>query len=338
MERSRKNQAIIGLVAGAALLVGLFLWRGVDAVGTLLGEAGFALILVCLFSPPEQMLAAESWRCLFPPSLRPGRMQTLLASWMGSAVNTLLPVATIGGEIAKARVLILWAHPGPETLAAMTVDKTMQAIAVLVWGLVGAVFLAFFVGQPEAAGGVLIGAAVLALGIAGFIVVQIMGGVSLAAEKAAGWTSQEIGQAIVRDAEGIERAMREIYGNLGRLFVATMLRLGQRVFLALEVVLVGYLMGAPVGIVDAVILKGLIGAIRGVSFVVPAGLGVQEGGYVAIGALIGYPPDLMIAVSLATRIREIVPSIPFLFFWQVTEGKSFRASLRKKSAEKLGAE
>ncbi|MDA0656708.1 MAG: lysylphosphatidylglycerol synthase domain-containing protein, partial [Proteobacteria bacterium] len=306
----------------------------IDAVGGLLSEAGIGLILVCLFAPFEQLLAAEAWRALFPPGSRPRRMQTLLASWMGSAVNTLLPVATIGGEIAKARILILWKYAGAQTAAATTVDKTIQAIAVLLWGLIGGAFLVFFVGQTGAVIGFLIGAVFLVIGIAGFIAIQLKGGFSLIAEKLAGWVDKEFGQALMQGVGAFEPAIREIYGSLGRLVWATSLRISQRVFLAGEVVLVGFLMGAPVGIVEAVILKGMIGAIRGASFAIPAGIGVQEGGYVAIGALIGYPPDLMIAVSLATRIREILPSIPFLLFWQVTEGRAFWSRPDNKDAKK----
>ncbi len=338
MSKSRNNKAVLGLFGGATILCGLFLWRGMDTVGHLLAEAGVALVLVCLFSLPEQMLAAEAWRSLFPPALRPARGRTLLASWMGSAVNTLLPVATIGGEIAKARVLILWSQPAAETIASMTVDKTVQAIAVLIWGLVGAAFLAFSVGPSGILGGVLVGAALLALGVAGFIAVQIKGGFSLIAEKVAVRVGRSADGTVVQGAEAMEQAMREIYGHLGRLLAAVVLRLGQRLFLAGEVVLVGYLMGAPVGVVEAIVLKGVIGAIRGVSFAIPAGLGVQEGGYVAIGALLGYPPDLMIAVSLATRIREILPSVPFLLAWQATEGRALWLRSGRKSAEAADAE
>ena len=201
MSNSRKHKAILGLVAGTALFCGLFLWRGIDTVFGLLDEAGIALVLICLFSPPEQMLAAEAWRSQFPPSCRPGRTRTLLASGMGSAVKTLLPVATIGGEIAKARILILWSHPGAETAGAMTVDKTIQAIAVLIWGLVGAVFLVFFVGESGAVAGILVGAGFLILGIAGFIAVQIKGGFSLIAEKVGVQAGKDAGEVIAQGAE-----------------------------------------------------------------------------------------------------------------------------------------
>ena len=54
---------------------------------------------------------------------------------------------------------------------------------------------------------------------------------------------------------------------------------------------------------EAVLISGLIVGLRGVAFAVPVALGVQEGGYIAIGALVGIPVDLMLAVSLATQIR-----------------------------------
>ena len=77
-----------------------------------------------------------------------------------------------------------------------------------------------------------------------------------------------------------------------------------------------------------ILLKGLINAIRGVSFAVPAGLGLQEGGYIALGALLGMPADFMLALSLATRVRELAPSIPLLIAWQQVEG---RALWRRRS-------
>ncbi len=70
-------------------------------------------------------------------------------------------------------------------------------------------------------------------------------------------------------------------------------------------------------------IKGLVDGLRGVSFAVPAGIGVQEGGYIGIGILLGMPAELMLAISLATRVREIVPNIPFLIAWQHAEGRAW---------------
>ena len=323
-------RAALGLAVGVGLLTAMFAWRGIDAVAGLLLEAGAAMLLVCLFDPPAQLLSAESWRSLFPKDSRPLRRRIFPASWMGSAVNSLLPVATIGGEIVKARVLILWSHPGTVTAAAMTVDKTVQAIAVVLWGLIGAAILVAAVGGSDIALGILAGAALLIVGIAGFIAVQVKGGFSAMARKIARFIDADGDLALVENAEAMERVMREIYRHPGRILWATALRLLERVLLAGEIVLVAHLMGAPMGIAEAVILKGVIGAIRGMAFAVPGGLGVQEGGYVAIGALMGMSPDLMIALSLATRVREIAPSIPLIALWQAVEG---RALMRRRAGK-----
>lgn len=333
MSASRRLHAWIGFAVGVGLLAALFAWRGIDTVADLLLAAGAAVLLVCLFEPLAQAMAAESWRCLFPKDARPGRWRTFLASWMGSAVNTLLPVATIGGEIVKARVLILWSHPGPVTAAAMTVDKTVQAIAVVLWGLIGAAILVAVVGGSDVVLGVLAGALLLIVGIAGFIAVQVKGGFSAIARRIARFVDADGQLALVDNAEAMERAMREIYRHPGRILSATGLRIAERVVLAGEIVLVAHLMGVPIGFAEAVILKGVIGAIRGMSFAVPGALGVQEGGYVAIGALMGMSPDLMIAVSLATRVREIVPAIPLIFAWQAVEG---RRLVRRRAGKSAG--
>ena len=68
-------------------------------------------------------------------------------------------------------------------------------------------------------------------------------------------------------------------------------------------------------------LKSLTGALRGAAFVVPSGWGVQEAGYVVLGGLIGLSPELMLAVSLATRARELLIGVPGLIAWQVAEGR-----------------
>lgn len=322
MAGSRRRAAVAGLIGGAVLLGGLFAWRGIAAVVGLLEEAGWALALVCLFTPPEQWLSAEAWRRLFPPAARPGRGRALWASWMGGAVNALLPVATIGGEIVKARAVMLWGAPAAETIAATTVDKTAQAIAILIWGLIGAACLTLLVGLTGTVTGVLIGAGILCAGIGGFIAVQVAGGASLIAGRLTPWLGPELGAALTDGAAALDAAMRAIYREPRWLLASIGLRVLQRAMLAAEVVLIGALMASPIGIVEAVALKGLIGALRGMAFAVPAGIGVQEGGYVALGALLGYPPDLMIAVSLATRLREILLNIPLLLAWQAMEGRA----------------
>ena len=94
---------------------------------------------------------------------------------MGRAVNTLLPVASIGGEIVKARVLVLWGIDGKHSSASAVVDKTVQALTTIVWGIIGISLLAAMSLDDELALYSALGLAILAAGIAGFLVVQKAG-------------------------------------------------------------------------------------------------------------------------------------------------------------------
>lgn len=318
-----KTSSAIGLLIGLAAFVLLFAWQGMATVIELLGEAGWSLLLVSLLAPPHHLLGSEAWRRLFPAGRRPGAARTLLASWMGTAVNSLLPVATIGGEVVKARVLTLWSVPGIDTASTAIVDKTVQAIVVLVWALTGIAILATVAPDGKVVTGALIGALLLALGIGGFVAVQVGATIPFFARAAAKAAGTNYWNKLVRGAADLNAAIRAIYRRPGAIALAVVLRLTGRLVLVGEVLLAANLMGHPIGLVEAVMIKGLVDGLRGVSFAVPAGIGVQEGGYIGVGILLGLPADLMLAISLATRVREILPDIPFLIAWQHTEGREW---------------
>jgi hypothetical protein len=62
-------------------------------------------------------------------------------------------------------------------------------------------------------------------------------------------------------------------------------------------------MGHPLSFGDILVIESLIFAIRTVAFIVPRAAGVQEGGYVALGALFGLGPDVALGLSLLKRAR-----------------------------------
>lgn len=96
----------------------------------LLLDSGVWLLLLPLTWLPVSIAAVLSWRLLFPLERTPPCRELMLALWMGRTINSLLPVATIGGEIVRARLLLLWGRNGIEASASVMVDKTMQALAM----------------------------------------------------------------------------------------------------------------------------------------------------------------------------------------------------------------
>jgi uncharacterized membrane protein YbhN (UPF0104 family) len=80
------------------------------------------------------------------------------------------------------------------------------------------------------------------------------------------------------------------------------------------------LMNVPITFTAATGIEGLLYAIRSVAFMVPMAAGVQEGGYLVVGAAFGLPPDQALALSLLKRGRDLALGVPPLLGWQVLEG------------------
>ena len=70
-----------------------------------------------------------------------------------------------------------------------------------------------------------------------------------------------------------------------------------------------------------VAIESLLFAIRNAAFMVPSGLGVQEGAYALLGPLFGLPPEAALALSLLKRARDVAVGVPALISWQIVEGR-----------------
>lgn len=77
-----------------------------------------------------------------------------------------------------------------------------------------------------------------------------------------------------------------------------------------EIYLAATFVGSPVTVVEAVVLESLVGIVRAAAFLIPGALGVQEGGFILLGALFGLTPDNALAISLIRRACELALGIP----------------------------
>jgi putative membrane protein len=330
----------IGLLVGLGIAVVLVAWQGADAVGVLLASTGWKLLLVAGFAIPNVLLATASWRLLFPPGHAPRFAVALAAHWIGTSVNVLLPVAGVGGEVVRARLLARWSSKKRDAIASVVVDKTIQVATLPLLALIGiaALFPAFegfnrggsdpFGIRPATLGAAIIGVALLAIVIALLVLVQRAGAFSFLASRAVRFARNRKWEGLVERASDLDGAIRSLY-RPGRIAASCALRLLSRLSLAGEVWLAARLLGHPISLVDAIALKSLAMVAGGIVFAVPAGLGIQEASFVVLGALIGLPPDAALATSLATRVRELVVSVPGLLAWEWVEG---RALWRRRAA------
>ncbi|HEX7006421.1 MAG TPA: lysylphosphatidylglycerol synthase domain-containing protein [Alphaproteobacteria bacterium] len=324
MRSGRTTLAWLGLSAGLSAIVFLVAWNGIDTVGRAIASGGWALLLLSCYVFFDLAGSTISWRLLFARGRAPRLSYALEAEWMGSAVNSLLPVAGVGGEVVRARQVMRHGTPGLEAAASVIVDKTVQALTVLIWGLIGLALLIGHTGDRQVIAGGAVGFALFAAGVAGFFLVQRLGVFGPAARAAAQITKRTFWHGLAGSAADLDHEIRATYRRLERFLWAATAKLSTRIVLATEVSVAALLMDQHIPLLDAFMIRSLAVTVRAMAFAIPGGLGAQEGAFVAVGALIGYPADLMLAISLATRVREIVPYLPGLLAWQLAEGRALR--------------
>lgn len=317
-----KKLSYLGLIVGLVVMVALVLWQGVGDIVDLLLASGWTLAWLPVFWAPCLLPAAMSWRCLFLGPHRPPFLKILHAIWIGRAINTLLPVASIGGELVKARLLTLWGSDGVHAAASVVLDKTVQVFALILWGVAGAGLLVYLVADASLAIAVLGGLGLLTLGVIGFLVVQRAGMFGFLARQSARVLTGDYLAALTKNAHAVDAVVKTLYAAPTMFCWSVVLKFLGLVWQTSEVWLAAYLLGIPLTVLEAVMLKSLSSTLSDIAFVIPNSYGVQEGAYIALGALLGHSADVMLALSLATRIRELAVDLPGLLAWQHSEARS----------------
>lgn len=314
-----QNTTYAALSFGLALAIGLIVWQGIGAVAAVLAVAGWSLVFLALYQILPFLLAALSWRPLLGPHAGHRLTELTAVTWIGLSVNWLLPVAQVGGDLLRARLLIFGGADGAAAGASVVVDKTVQAGAQIVFSLLGLILLFVVAGAQDIAYWVAGFAAVLSVCLYMFFRLQR----SAPAGRILGLLRRLLPRAGLRDAlpdgEAFDAALDGLYRRRLPLAVSVLWRLAERLAKAGEVWLALWLMGHPVTLAEALILESLTQAVRAAAFVVPAGIGVQEGGIVLIGGALGLAPDVSLALSLAKRFRELAVGLPGLLGWQHRE-------------------
>ena len=296
----------VGLVLGLLLLLGLLLWQGALQVLQLLLASGWPLLALPLAWLPNLLPATQAWRQLFREEDRPKFHYAMLAILMGRAVNNLLPVATIGGEIAKARLIYIRGCPAKVAAASVIVDKTVQVIALVLWGLAGVACLLSLSLDDQLAWWAFTGFITLALATAGFIFVQRAGMVGFLAHAGESLLKLESLNGATVSAREVDACVMEIYRARHRFAFAVCLRTLALFIQSAEVWIGCLLLGHPIGVLESVMVKSLTATLSDIAFIIPNAYGVQEGAFIIIGGLAGLPPETALALSLALRIRDLI--------------------------------
>lgn len=310
----------LAAVAGLLVVIGLVMHQGLAQVVNALGAAGWGLALVCLLHLPPLLLSSLAWQTILGRIWPRTTWMFVGARWIREAVNTLLPVAQVGGEMVGARVLTLYGASASVGGASVVVDVTLEVLTQFVFTVLG---LALLVGSGQYNGTVralAIGLVIVVPMLLGFVLAQRWGLFSLL-ERVLEKMAHRWPALGLDGITGLHDAIQEQYRDIRRVAWSSTLHLLSWVITSAQVWAALWLMGHPASFGQAVVLFSLGHAVRSAAFLIPSGLGAQEAGFIVLGAMYSLPPEVGLALSLVIRLREFVFGLPALLVWPLLEGR-----------------
>ena len=321
-----KRWLILAAGLGLVLAIAIIAYQGFGAVAQAFAAVGFGLVAVIALRAVELAGAGTGWWIVFPPAARCPLHACVWVRLIREAINALLPIAQVGGEIAGVRVMTFFGIAGELAGATVLVDILTQAVTLLLFTFVGIGILATVVADRALIGSLVAGAAILGLGLAGFFAAQRFGGAKLF-DRLLMALATKLGWSSLANRESLHDNLVRIYGDPPRLAAAILVHLCVWFVGVLEVLVALRLMGFPVSYGQALAIESVGQAVRAAGFLMPGALGIQEAGFIAVCAVFGIPAPAALALSLVKRVPDIALGLPFLFVWHAHET---RALIRRR--------
>jgi uncharacterized protein (TIRG00374 family) len=294
----------LAVLAGGLIVAWLIREIGLSTLIVELQKLSWRLPLILLPQVVTNLFKTEAWRVAFPGQ-RPRFGLLFPVRLAGEAVNETTPTGTMGGEALKAFLLARMGAgvPVEESLVSVVVAKT-ALVASLGGFIAGACLLAWaFHGTTATMLSVLaLLALYMGLSTAGFIWGQLRGMFRMGG-RALAWVG--LGSRVAMGAERLETDLRWFYRER-RSQVATVFALSLVGWAtgALETWLMLTLLESRVPLLTALVIEAGATGVRAVGFLIPASIGILEGGLVGIFAMLGLAPSTGLAFGVARRFRE----------------------------------
>jgi len=322
--KARNPLAKLGVagLAAAGLLLAVYLIAetGFAEVLQAFARAGWGLTLIVLIDLAALCAAGSGWRAIVAP-LWHGRYRLFIGlRLVREAINTLLPVAQVGGDLIGARLLSASGAATSFAVASVIADKTIETLGQFVYTLLGVALLLARSEDRELASGFGIGLAVAAPVLLAFLGAQ-NARVLAALERMLLALAERMQWGALDKVSGLPANLSALY----RQPVAVAAAFGCHMLAwfagAVETWVALAIMGHPVDFIDAFILESLGQAARSAAFLIPGGLGAQEGAFLLIGRTLGLPPEYALALSLMKRASQLIFSLPALAAWPILEAR-----------------
>lgn len=317
-----KTAAGLALLLGLSLFAALTFYEGAGDVARAFASVGYGALAIAAIRLAQTLLSGFAWRTLLARP-RPAPWIFCKLRWVRESINTLLPVAQIGGDLVGARLLHRNGVRGGVAAASVIVDLLAQTVTQVVFTLIGVILLFHSGAQGDLSLAVGFGLLIMAPALAGFWLaprILSMGWLDRLAqsvENRTGWSSLG-GLPALR--EGLNGILRR------RSSLAAALAMHMSIWFVgvLEIWLGLSLLGDPRSFATAATIESLGHAVRAAGFLIPGAWGVQEGGFIALCAAFGIGSPTAIALSLVKRIPDFLCGAPGLWIWRRMDDAGLR--------------
>jgi putative membrane protein len=316
-----RNFALFATIVGVALLTALTAYYGFVPVMAAIAASRWATALVTATRVIVLVGAGLGWWLLLPTKPR-GPLVFVLLRFIREAINSFFPLAVIGGDVIGARLLSQFGIATNLAVASVLVDIFIQVVCLLVFVLAGVGIVAGLVGDHAVTATALVLLAVAVPAVSGFFLALNFGAFEPVVRWLIAFGEKRQWSAFghVADLGGWLQRIWRNYRGLSESFVV---HLATVFFGAIEVWIALKFMNHPVGVMEAIAIESLGQGSRSAAFVLPGGLGVQDGTMVAVCALFGVPAEIALAMALIKRVPDLVLGAPSLLGWQALEGRRY---------------
>jgi putative membrane protein len=307
--------------AGAALFTALLVREGFSKVIDAFVTPEWVILGIASYHSIPIFLDAIAWWVLFPKSERPPLLQLFWMRWIGESVSTLIPSAAVGGDIVRARLAAMRGVPLATAAGTVIVDLTLGIFVQAAFTIIGLTLLVRATGKTSFVGPTLFGVVIALVAFAGFFIAQRFGMFGFISRLISKMARSSDWRSLVEGGQKLDETVRALYARTRGLIACALATIVSLTVASGEVWIAMLAMDLKPSFLHAFILQSMAYTIRSAAFAVPGGLGVQEGGYVFVGSLLGIPGDAAFALSLIARMRELGVGIPGLVLWQFVEGR-----------------
>jgi uncharacterized protein (TIRG00374 family) len=300
--------SVTAIVIGSVLFVVTLIYIDLDETLESAGRLGLALPVILVPATIWQLLRTWGWAVAFPDQARPPFTRLLRVRLAADAIG-FFTIRGLAGEPLK--VVLLYDRVAPEvTTAAIALERLAFAVIGTIIAAVVSLFVVTRLSMPGAWDTVftmLIFGAVILLGVLGVMARRrsgdYLGRLVTAIDRATGRRLEA--SRVIRFILAVEDVLLQLLrGNRRRLVVLTVLAVVCYVLMAIEVWLVFWAIGQPIGVTEGLAVETFARLASIASAAIPGNIGVLEASNAAVVAALGLAGGG--ALALARRIRALL--------------------------------